>query len=178
MFKAFNEYTKKPAKNFFTASGYDHFFKPNKDDGSFFRLRVDQVNKQLTYKKKLTEDNNVVRTEYNIDLAKNITDNYIINFCRDLGYEYTKSIFKNSFIYEFEWYILSYYICYDGTMTELGRFIEIEVNEDMASANPSQAYADLLSLEKLYKNLGLKVSTRVSSSLYELFGGANAKEKV
>lgn len=151
-------------------AGYDHFFKNPKDITSFYRHRIGLDMNQLTLKKKLTDDNNFIRIEHNIDLSKESTEEIIADFCKELGYFPTKSIFKNAFIYIYDGHVVVYYICYDKDMNELGRFIEIEIEEVYASKHEKEAWSDLVLLEHIYKPLGISSKYRVTSSLAEMYG--------
>lgn len=149
-------------------SGYDYFYeKPNED--AFCRLRVGPDSNQLTFKRKLTSKNNFIRTEHNIDLESHITKDQITALCKEFGYMYNMTLFKNCFIYHYDWYTFVYYICYDENMKEIGRFVEIEMSEDHSWIDEQHAWNELIILEKTCRELGISPQCRVKKSLFELF---------
>lgn len=150
------------------ASGYDYFFSHKSDANAFCRYRHGADMNQLTFKRKTTEANNRVRTEHNIDLAPNMRRTQIEAFLKEFGYSYNTEIFKSCFVYKYSYYTLVYYICYDADMTELGRFIEIEMSEEKNWSN-GEAEAELVILEKLCKPLGILPQARIRRSLFEMF---------
>lgn len=166
-FKAFC-IDKKP-KNSLIASGFDYFYSNEKETDSFFRLRVSPSFNQLTYKKKTNDNNNYVRTEHNIDLQLSLTKEQAEAFVGEFGYEYNTTIYKNAFIYFYDYYTLVYYVCYDEGMKELGRFIEIELDENQDFGTQESAWSELTILEKLCKPIGITAQARIKKSLYEMF---------
>lgn len=159
---------RRPLK-FIIISGYDHFYAKADDPKSFYRHRVNTNENQLTFKRKTSPDNNYVRVEHNIDLPLSVTEEKIGDLCAISGYEYNFSLFKNCFIYNFDYYTLVYYICYDISMREMGRFIEIEMKEDYDWGNEEEAYGELLALETLCKKIGTVKESRVADSLFEMY---------
>lgn len=166
-FNSFCE-SRKPDK-FLIISGFDHFYSNKVDKSSFYRHRVNTNENQLTFKKKLTAENNFIRKEHNIDLPMSVSEDQISALCEINGYEYDTSIFKNCFIYNYSYYTLVYYVCYNRDLVELGRFIEIEMNEDYDWINEEEAYGELVSLERFCKTIGLYPDKRLTSSLFEMF---------
>jgi len=150
-------------------SGYDHFFSSKLDKDCFYRHRIGSHTNQLTLKKKTAKDNNFVRVEHNIDLHSDTTLEQIRSMCEDIGFQYNTSIFKTSFIYIYQWYIMAYYVVYDVNMLELGRFIEIEIREDAGIETEGEAWNELIVMERVCKNLGLMPKNRVKDSLFEIF---------
>ena len=150
--------------------GYDSFYKSASSSSSFYRHRISNYDNQLTYKRKTVDGNSFVRKEINIDMKRKITEPVIADYCKELGYEFNMSLFKSSFVFEYETYTLVYYICYDTNMNELGRFIEIEMSEDYKWKNKEEAWGQLIVLEKLAKPLGLTTSARIKKSLFEMYG--------
>lgn len=166
------EFTKfcesKLPKSFIIASGYDHFYYNNEFPESFQRLRMAPDFTQLTFKRKTTDKNSFVRDEDNIDLDPKVTRDQVASYLSKQGYEYNTSIFKNAFVYKYEWYTLSYYMVYDIGMKELARFVELEMNEDFAWSSEAQVWNELVILEKLTKSLGIVPQARIKKSLFEL----------
>lgn len=166
-FKTFCE--KRNPLQFVIISGYDHFYQNDSTPNSFYRHRVNTNENQLTFKRKTTDDNNFIREEHNIDLPMNVSEEKIGALCGINGYNYNTSIFKNCFIYNYDYYTLVYYICYDKDLKELNRFIEIEMKEDYDWVNQEEAMGELVTLERICKPIGLEPKNRVIKSLFELY---------
>lgn len=166
-FKAFCE--AKSPKEFKIVSGYDHFYSKKDDVDSFYRHRINTNENQLTFKRKTTQENNFIREEHNIDLPLSVSAEKIKDLCNITGYEYNTSIFKNCFIYNYDYYTLVYYICYDVNLSQLNRFIEIEMKEDYPWGSEDEAYSELLATERLCKSLGLESKKRLTASLFEMY---------
>lgn len=160
---------KSPKSKYIEASGFDHFYANESEPDAFCRLRVGVDVFQLTYKKKTVDANNFIRDEDNIDLAKSMTRAKVESFLSKIGYTYNTSVFKSCFIYKHDWYTYVYYVCYDIEMKETGRFIEIEMSEEHDWASESEAWNQLVVLEKLAKSLGLTPQSRTKKSLFELY---------
>jgi len=154
---------------FINASGYDHFYSLESDPSAFCRHRQGPDMNQLTFKRKKSPTDNYIRTEHNIDLKDNVHKDQIEALCKEFGYDPSFSLFKNCFIYKYDTYILVYYICYDISMKELGRFIEIEMSETYPWRSVDDAWKQLIVFEKLCKPLGLNSKLRVKDSLFEMF---------
>lgn len=158
----------KDCKEAVIVSGYDHFYHKPGDPNSFCRYREGPDMKQLTFKRKTTDANNYVRTEHNINVVPGTTSTQIKALLSEFGYEFNVSIFKSCFVYKYKDYTLVYYICYNLDMAELGRFIEIEIGEEIEQG-ADEALSQLVILEKLCKGIGAVPSKRIKSSLFELF---------
>lgn len=158
----------KAPKTYTEASGYDHFYTKKGEEGAFCRYRKGADIHQLTFKRKTVDSNNYVRTEHNIDLALKVSRDQIEALLLEFGYSYNTSIFKSCFIYKYDWYTAVFYTCYDEEMTELGRFMELEMSED-TEWQAGEAERELAVLEKLCKPLGILPQARVRRSLFELF---------
>jgi adenylate cyclase class IV len=151
------------------ASGYDYFYENPKEPGSFARHRVGPSFNQLTLKRKLSDSNNFIRTEHNINLGADVTREQAEALCKELGYKFNTLIFKNVFVYTFDAHTFVYYVCYDKDLKELGRFIEIEMAEEYPWLNEEAAWEQLLELEASAKVLGLTPQRRMKKSLFEQF---------
>ena len=151
-------------------AGYDHFYNKTGDEVSFCRHRVGALTNQLTFKRKLQDNNNSVRTEHNIDLSKEMSKQQIEAFLKEFGYKWCSTIYKNAFVYVYDKYSFCYYIVYTEGMEELGRFIEIEMSEEHPWESQEQAYKMLQELEKEVSVVGLFPSRRLKKSLYEMYG--------
>lgn len=167
----FHEFCKnKNPDKYVLASGFDHFYSNPKDTTAFCRHRTGADTNQLTFKRKLNDKNNFVRTEHNIDLSPGMKDEQIAAFCGEFGYKHSRSIYKDAFIYNYEYCTYVYYICYDLDMKELGRFLEIELREDLDWKNQETAIQNLDAIAELFsKELGVTPQMRLKKSLYEMF---------
>lgn len=150
------------------SSGWDHFFHNVSNPDSFCRHRLGTDINQLTFKRKLSDANNYIRTEHNANL-KDMEPAAVQAMIKEFGYEYNTTIFKNCFIFDFDRYIFVYYIIYDADMNEKGRFIEIEMAEKHPWKDEQEAWGALTVLEKVAKPLGISPQGRVKRSLYEMF---------
>lgn len=166
-FKRFCE-DRSPLK-FQIISGFDHFMSNPSSLESFYRHRVNTLENQLTFKRKRDQDNNYIREERNIDLPLSVSQDKVEALCAVHGYVYNTSIFKNCFIYNYDYYTLVLYVCYDVNLVEKGRFLEIEMKEDHPWSTEQEAYSSLLVLEKTCKTLGASPEARLSQSLFEMF---------
>lgn len=160
---------RRPARTV-TASGFDRFYESKSDPNCFCRHRQepDKFN-QLSFKRKTTDKNNYIRTEHNLDLGLKVNEDQVEALCAEFGYRYNTSIFKNCFIHKYEDYTLVYYICYNEDLNELGRFIEIEVDEDYPWKSEAEAWGVLTLLEEELKPLGISAQARIKRSLFEMF---------
>lgn len=156
-------------KSSLIASGYDHFYSnPNTPD-SFWRHRIGHDFNQLTFKKKLTTNNNYIRTEINANFDSKMKQTDVEGLIGAFDYVYNTSLFKNCFIYTYQDHILVYYVVYDTDMNEIGRFLEIELDEDTLFPSEEAAWERLVELEKIYLPLGITPHNRIKRSLYEMF---------
>lgn len=151
------------------ASGYDHFYQNSKDAEAFCRVRRGPDMNQLTFKRKTSGANNNIRVEHNIDLVREMEKDSLTAFLGEFGYKYEKSIFKNCFVYKYNDHVLVYYICYDVNLKELGRFIEIEADEDFPWESQQAATNTVVALERICKPLGITPQGRMRKSLFEMF---------
>lgn len=155
----------------FYASGHDHFYQNIKNQDAFCRHRTgSELFNQLTFKSKTVNNNNYIRTERNIDLSPKMSQPDVEGLCNEFGYKYKFSLFKNCFIYLFDYYTLVYYICYDDNMNETGRFVELEMNEDYPWTSEAEAMSELIATERLCKSLGISPQSRIKKSLFEIYG--------
>lgn len=168
-FKAFCEH--REPKEVVQSSGYDHFYKSKKDDASFCRHRQGNDLNQLTFKRKLTEKNNVVRTERNLSLETKVSAEEVEALCEEFGYEYNSTIFKNIFVYIYDRYVLAYYVVYDTNLKELGRFFEIEASETAEWLSEEKALDYIREVEQdVTQTLKVTPQNRIRRSLFEMFG--------
>lgn len=149
------------------AAGYDHFYASNRTEG-FARHRIGPDLNQLTFKRKTAQKNNFIRDEDNLGLTKETTEAQVSSFLGKFGYEFKKSIFKTCFVYKYSMYTLVYYILSDVQLKEIGRYIEIELEESIPWTSENSAWNTLTDLEKQCKPLGLSPQGRIKKSLYEI----------
>lgn len=155
---------------YITTSGFDQFFESPKDSTGFLRHRKENSRfNQLTFKRKLAEKNNFIRNEINISLGLEVTESQVTALAKELGYDFSFALFKNCFIWKFPLYTLVVYVCYDDNLKEIGRFIEIEMDEDHDWGSEDAAWQALTNLEKQLEPLGITAQNRVKRSLFEMF---------
>lgn len=157
-----------PLEEFYTA-GYDHFYDNEKDPGAFCRHRISSNFNQLTFKRKMVDTNNFIRTEHNLTLGLETTKDQVAALCSEFGHKHNVSIFKTCWVYKYEKAVLAYYVCYNLEMKETARFFEIEANEDFAWEDEKQAWDYILDWEKGCSDLGVSAQARIKRSLFELF---------
>ena len=156
------------------ASGFDRFYASKASPDSFCRHREELGRfNQLSFKRKTADKNNYVRTEHNITLDLGVSPKQIEDLCKEFGYTYVNTIYKSCFIYKFSNHIFVYYICYDADLKELGRFLEIEMDEDYPWADRDDAMSNLVKLEVDLKPLGVSPQARIKRSLFEMFANGN-----
>lgn len=149
-------------------SSWDCYFSKNEAD--FLRFRQGNL-PELTKKVKFHTDNNWKRLECDLPLdAKRVTKEIVAKFAEMEGYKKDFEIYKSCFIYWTESVNYVYYIVYDTNLTELGRFIEVEINKNSVKDTSFSNLSKILEVEeaKLHK-LGLGPKDRISSSLFELY---------
>lgn len=154
---------------YLTGFGPDYFYSNSKDETYFQRYRVASEYKELTLKRKLNSENNVIRTERNMKMHKSMTKDKIDGYMKEIGYEYNTMLYKVCHVFEYSYYSLVYYICFDAGMSEMARFIEIEMKEEYPWESINHAISELNAMEIICKPLGLKKKDRINESLFELF---------
>lgn len=148
--------------------GQDDFYENKDQPDAFCRHRVGDKTNQLTFKRKLSK-NNIVRIEHNINLEPSTSTDLIKRFCEDLGFMYNTSLRKNSFIFSNELFTAVYYICYTEDRNELGRFIELELSEEIDWGTAKKAVLWLKEVEKKFMPIGISPKKRITRSLWELY---------
>lgn len=168
-FQAFcNGRDPKPIK-MIEAAGFDYFYANPSQPDAFYRHRVGPDFNQLTFKRKTIQGNSNIRVERNLDLSPGVSRELVASVVGEHGYAFNMAIFKSCFVYFYDWYVLSYYICYDKDLKELGRYLEIEANEDHPWKTEQEAWDAVVVMEKLCKPLGLTPQMRIKRSLFELY---------
>ena len=150
-------------------SGFDYFYSNPKEPDSFYRHRVGPDSNQLTFKRKTTSGNSNIRIERNLNLSLESPKELVASIVGEHGYLFNVAIFKTCFVYFYDWYVLSYYVCYDKDLKELGRYLEIEANEDHNWTTEQEAWDAVVVMEKICKPLGLTPQMRIKRSLFELY---------
>jgi len=167
--KDFVAYCKKKGGKPFFVSGMDYFYSSVFDNNAFIRHRIGDDMNQLTYKRKLDAENNVVRVERNIDLSESTGVDTIEGLCRDLNFRYNTKIVKRSFVCHFKDHTLSYYVCLDVGGNKLGAFVEVELPEGKNWKSKEAALQVLEKIERRHKSLQVYPHRRLEKSLYEMF---------
>lgn len=147
-------------------TGTDKFYSSVFNPNSFFRVRNDGTNVELTFKSKIRADN-VYRVEYNLKLFEEGCVHEMIE--ESTGFVYNNQIYKVSDVYIFKTYVAAYYIVYNRDYREVGRFVELELNVDFPSYDPDDSIKILELIERSFKEMGIKKSNRLSKSLFEMY---------
>jgi predicted adenylyl cyclase CyaB len=121
---------------------------------------------ELTFKKKTTNGNNVVRTEVNLRVDSN-DPKTVEAFCEGLGYKKNFSVYKICDIYFFDDADVVFYTVLDENKKSAS-FLEIEVNESL-DISEEQAREIIVKYEKLLSSLGLNAQKRMRRSLWEIY---------
>ena len=151
-------------KDIIHVEGYDTFYSSKKDKNSFFRYRESSGDIQLTFKRRTSKKDNIVRVEHNLDLILPLTDKGI-DFCESMGYEKNTTIYKKATVFLYKDFIACRYtVSKDEFSSILEEFIEIEVKSENVTKH--KALKRLFDLEKKF---GLTKEDRVKESLFELF---------
>lgn len=152
---------------FLEASSWDIYY--SHPDARTLRFRNSNIQPELTIKRKMTESNNVHRVEVNLPLTIGVRKEIVDAFATEMGFKSLFKVFKTCFIYWFDEVNIVYYIVYDHSMKEKGRFLEVEVNEDLAKKGPEISIQILKSWEDRLGVLGFTHVNRIRKSLYEMF---------
>lgn len=156
-------------KSHLHAGSYDYYFM--KSENEFLRYRAGSQ-PQLTVKVKDSTKNNFIRTEVNLPMNEDISEDERLKiataFCETLGFKPNFTIYKNCHIYYFDDCNIVYYVVYDDELRELERFIEIEMNEQ-GWPDEKTAWDSLVQREKLLASLGITSKNRLMKSLFEIF---------
>jgi len=159
-------------KSFVYAESSDIYYTKGDE---FLRFRMPMENdmggdrdkrSELTFKKKHTEKNNIVRTEVNLRVDLNKPE-LVHAFCEGIGYRKNFSIYKMCDIYFYEDAVLVYYSVVDENGKHAS-FLEIEANED-ADFSQEQAKEVLQKYEKHLLPLGITAQNRKKLSLFEMY---------
>jgi adenylate cyclase class IV len=152
--------------DFIYAESDDKFFY--RDDNMFVRHRSSKDGySQLTLKKKLNDNNNINRIEYNVMLEKNYGEE-LLGMFKELGLNKTFTISKYAHIYNFNEATLAFYTVKNNDTVK--HFAEIEVNEEIiGNLTEKQAWEIIRLYEDALVPLGIKPQSRLKLSLYEMY---------
>jgi predicted adenylyl cyclase CyaB len=159
-------------KSFIYVESADIYYA--KSENEFLRHRLPPQNKggaeenrsELTFKKKVVDQNNWSRVEVNLRIDQN--DPALVEaFCHGLGYTKNFSIEKGCEIYFWDDADIVYYFVKDES-GKYSYFIEIEASEDIGMTN-EQSWEVVLKYEKLLAPLGITPQKRKRLSLWELY---------
>jgi adenylate cyclase class IV len=154
---------------FIYGEGTDIYFIKEGDD--FLRYRMPMVNStdsrsELTFKKKSTKNNNMIRTEVNLRTDLNNPE-LITAFCEGIGYKRNFSVYKMFDIYFFHDANIVYYSVLDDD-GKTANFIEIEASEDI-NLTEEAAWEVVQKYEKLLSPVGISAQRRKKLSLFEMY---------
>lgn len=154
---------------FIYGEGTDVYFIKEADD--FLRHRMPMVNSddkrsELTFKKKSTEKNNMIRTEVNLRIDLNDSE-LVSAFCEGIGYKKNFSVYKMFDIYFFADANIVYYSVLDD-FGKTANFIEIEASEDIGLTE-DKAWEIVQKYEKLLSPVGITAQKRKKLSLFEMY---------
>lgn len=149
-------------------SSWDSYFVDK--EGNPGRFRNSSLKPEFTIKKKTNPLNNQNRYELNIPLATGIKEEIVDEAAKQFGFTKDFKIFKNCFIYFFEYVDIVFYLVYNEDMKEEGRFLEIEFLEDrLKEVGEDKAFEIIKEYEQKLAVLGLSPQNRLKKSLFEMF---------
>ena len=160
-------------KSFVYVESVDIYYAKSKDE--FLRYRKPSENKlsgeenrqELTFKKKLSENNNWSRTEINLRIDLN--DPFLVHsFCEGLGYTKNFEITKSCDIYFLEDDVDIVFYSVKDESGKYSFFIEIEALED-CHLTKEQSWERITKYEKLLAPLGITPQKRKKLSLWETY---------
>lgn len=157
-------------KEFLYIESTDVYFL--KSDTEFLRYRMSADNTkdkraELAFKKKHSEDNNIIRTEVNLRVDNNKPE-LVQTFVEGLGYKKNFLVTKICDIYRMEDAFIVYYSVKEPQDKEYQSFIEIETLEGKV-ASTDEAWEIIRKYEKLLEPLGITPQNRLKKSLFEMF---------
>ncbi len=167
----------RPAASFMYVEADDIYFvkgDPQEAD-EFLRLRFSKLKsgeaerRELTYKKKLNDKNNIQRKEINLRVDQTKDFEFTVSeLCRALGYERNFSITKYCHIYFFEKACVVFQSVKYPDSDKVDHFIEIEVSED-TKFTEEEAWAIIREWEEALRPLGIGAKNRSRLSLFEMY---------
>lgn len=138
----------------------------------FLRHRFDPKNldgrQELTYKRKINTNNNILRVENNVRVDTNTLEN-VAAICENLGFNRNFKISKFVHIYKFADATLPFYTVIDDE-GKMDHFIEIEVDEEsLKDMTEDQAWEVVKKYETILTPLGISAQKRLRKSLFEMY---------
>ncbi len=158
-------------RNLYAVSGYDYFYS-KKNSNEFMRYREDEnyTFSELTFKKKTSDNNSVVRIEFDLPLkiGANSADelrNSVQGLCLAMGFVEDATIHKTAQIVDLGDVILSLY-----RVNHKDSFLEIEANKNGNFSN-KKALSLIKAMEKKLADYGFYINekVRVNESLFDLY---------
>lgn len=152
-----------------TVESNDKYFVKGPEEFVRYRMPIengDDKRAELAFKKKHSQNNNIIRTEVNLRVDPNSPET-VVAFVEGLGYKHNFTIYKICDIYYFNDCNIVYYdVISDDNKT--ASFLEIEVKED-AGIGEKAGWEILNKYEKLLAPLGISAQKRKKLSLYEMY---------
>ena len=146
-----------------------------KEGDEFLRYRMKAENSiedsqagrsELTFKKKHTKNNNIVRTEVNLRVDLNAPE-LIHAFVEGLGYKKNFSVLKRCDIFFYEKADIVFYSVKDES-GKYANFLEIEIDEEL-DLTEEQSMDIIREYEKILEPIGITAQKRMKRSLFEIY---------
>lgn len=152
------------SKDVYYTRGEDEFLRYRMP--SFNKLSGEENRAELTFKKKIKQENNLVRLEVN--LRVDLNDPKLVHaFCTGLGYEKDFEIEKSCDIYYWDDADIVYYSVKDAT-GKYDYYLEIEALEDH-NFSKEKSWEIVLKYERMLLPLGITPQKRKKLSLFEIY---------
>ena len=146
----------------------DHYFTDS--NGKFMRFRHGANYWELTTKVQKDKRNNWVRTEVNLLLSPGeMSLSKAKGFAEVFGLKPDFTVKKDAVIYWIDNVVISYYNCMNEKDEEVGRFIEIELDEDYEIDSVKDGVKIISNWEEKLRELGLPIGDRISKSLFQMY---------
>lgn len=173
----FNKFSwaEKPEK-YIEAHSWDIYFSVDKDATNafpfeFMRLRLGSK-PELTIKIKKTDKNNNSRTEIDVPLDPNISNNelnkIISEYCKQFNFVENFRIFKYCSIFFYKEIDTVYYVTFNEEMKEIGRYLEAERRKDVPCESEDAAWELLREWEQKFSVFGITSRNRMKKSQWEI----------
>ena len=148
----------------------DIYYVDKNDDFLRYRFSNSKKNKrkEITFKKKIGNTDNIIRKEINLRVDYNDKET-VEAMAEVLGFKKNFRISKISHIYEFKDATLPFYSVIDED-GKIDHFIEIEVNEDLIpKITEEEAWEIIKKYEQVLAPLGISPQKRLKKSLFEIY---------
>jgi adenylate cyclase class IV len=157
-------------------SSWDTYFSGDGLPFEFIRYRQGNT-PELTIKIKKKDTNNNSRIEYDVPLSgntpKKLLSLLVKGFCSAFGFTENFSVHKYCSIYFYEKVDMVFYICYNKSMREIGRFIEIEYRKDVPCSSEEEAMNVVKEFEQHLLKFDISAANRTKRSLWERYRNSN-----